>query len=143
VTGDLAAARRMFAGLPVVSVATLNPDGSPHVVPLWFVWPDDAVYISTRRPSRTWRNVSADPRVSLTIDVGRSWTEMAGIVVEGSAEILQADHPSMRKPISAWHEKYRPLLVGDGFARFAEEVAGLIFLRVVPERLVGWDHARR
>ncbi|MFB3739190.1 MAG: pyridoxamine 5'-phosphate oxidase family protein, partial [Candidatus Velamenicoccus archaeovorus] len=48
----------MFGGLPVLSVATINPDGSPHVVPLWFVWPDDALYVSTRRPSRTWSNVS-------------------------------------------------------------------------------------
>ena len=39
----------------------------------------------------------------------------------------------MRTPISAWHEKYRPLLAGEGFARFAEESASLAFLRVDAE----------
>jgi hypothetical protein len=48
----------------------------------------------------------------------------------------------MRKPISAWHEKYRPLLAGEGFGRFAEEVRGLGFLRVVPDAVHAWDHAR-
>jgi hypothetical protein len=48
----------------------------------------------------------------------------------------------MRGPISAWHEKYRPLLSGEGFERFAEEIRGLAFLRLVPERVVSWDHAR-
>jgi PPOX class probable F420-dependent enzyme len=143
VNADAAAARRMFAGLPVMGVATVNRDGSPHVVPLWFVWPEDAVYVSARRPSRTWSNVRADPRVSLTVDVGRGWTEIAGLVVYGRAELLAADHPTMRKPISAWHEKYRSLLSGEGFGRFAEEVPGLVFLRVAPQRMVAWDHARR
>jgi hypothetical protein len=48
----------------------------------------------------------------------------------------------MRKPISAWHEKYRPLLTGDGFARFAEEIRSLTFLRIEPQRVSAWDHAR-
>ncbi|MEW6059266.1 MAG: pyridoxamine 5'-phosphate oxidase family protein [Actinomycetota bacterium] len=139
---DLARARRMFGGLPVANVATVGPGGTPHVVPLWFVWTEDAIYVSTRQPSRTWSNANADRSVSLAIDLGRSWVEIAGIVVEGSAEPLAADHPSMRKPISAWHEKYRSLLAGDGFERFSEEVERLVFLRVVPERARSWDHAR-
>jgi len=48
----------------------------------------------------------------------------------------------MRKPISAWHEKYRPLMTGEGFGRLTEEIATLGFLRVVPERISAWDHAR-
>lgn len=139
---DLSAARRMFGGLPTVSVATLNEDDSPHVVPLWFVWPEDAIYVSTRREGRTWRNAARDPRVALAVDLGRSWVEIVGIEVRGRAEPLPAEHAEMRAPISAWHEKYRPLLSGDGFSRFTEEVHGLGFLRVVPERAAAWDHAR-
>ena len=139
---DATAARRMFGGLPVLSVATLDPDGAPHVVPLWFVWPEDAIYVSTRREGRTWANASADPRVALSIDLGRAWVEIAGIEVRGRAEPLPAEHADMRQPISAWHEKYRPLLAGEGFPRFADEVRDLGFLRVTPERIAAWDHAR-
>jgi nitroimidazol reductase NimA-like FMN-containing flavoprotein (pyridoxamine 5'-phosphate oxidase superfamily) len=139
---DVGAARRMFAGLPVASVATVNADGSPHVVPLWFVWPEDAVYVSTRRPSRTWTNAGREPRVCVSIDVGRGWTELAGVSIVGRAEPMPAEHPGMRRPISAWHEKYRSLLSGDGFAGFAEQVTSLAFLRVVPDRIRAWDHAR-
>ena len=139
---DTTGARRIFASLPSMVVATISPDGSPHVVPLWFVWPEDAVYVSVRREGRTWANAGAEPRVALTVDVGRSWIELAGIEVIGRAERLPAEHAEMRKPISAWHEKYRPLLSGYGFARMTEEVRGLGFLRVVPERISAWDHAR-
>lgn len=139
---DVAAARRMFASLPSAAVATLNADGSPHVVPLWFVWPDDAIYVSTRREGRTWANAAADPRVAITIDLGRAWVELAGVEIRGRAELLPAEHPMIRKPISAWHEKYRPLLTGEGFGRFAEAVRGLGFLRVETTRVLAWDHAR-
>lgn len=132
----------MFASLPTLAVATIAPDGSPHVVPLWFVWPEDAVYVSVRRGGRTWANAGEEPRVALTVDVGRSWIELAGIEVLGRAERLHAEDAEMRGPISAWHEKYRPLLSGEGFARLTEEVRELGFLRVVPERISAWDHAR-
>jgi hypothetical protein len=110
---EAAAARRMFASLPTMAVATLAPDGSPHVVPLWFVWPEDPVYVSVRREGRTWANAGADPRVALTVDVGRSWIELAGIASGSRAP--SAEHAEMRKPISAWHES-TGRLSADGFA---------------------------
>jgi hypothetical protein len=139
---ELGAARRMFASLPSAAVATTSADGSPHVVPLWFVWQEDAIFVSTRQEGRTWANVARDPRVAITIDLGRAWVEVAGVEILGRAESLPAESAAMRKPISAWHEKYRPLLAGEGFARFAEEVRGLGFLRVVPDAVHAWDHAR-
>jgi nitroimidazol reductase NimA-like FMN-containing flavoprotein (pyridoxamine 5'-phosphate oxidase superfamily) len=139
---DVAAARRMFGGLPVASVATVNEDGSPHVVPLWFVWLDEAVYVSARRPGRTWSNASAEPRVALTIDLGRAWVEIAGVEIRGRAELVTPQDADMRRPMSAWHEKYRPLLAGEGFARFTGEVSEIGFLRLEVERIVAWDHAR-
>jgi general stress protein 26 len=139
---ELGAARRMFASLPSAAVATTSADGSPHVVPLWFVWQEDAIFVSTRQDGRTWANVARDPRVAITIDLGRAWVEVAGVEILGLAEPLSAESAAMRKPISAWHEKYRPLLAGEGFARFAEEVRRLGFLRVVPDAVRAWDHAR-
>jgi len=139
---ELGAARRMFASLPSAAVATTSADGSPHVVPLWFVWPEEAIFVSARQEGRTWANVARDPRVAITIDLGRAWVEVAGVEILGPAEPLSAESAAMRKPISAWHEKYRPLLAGEGFARFAEEVRGLGFLRVVPDAVRAWDHAR-
>ena len=139
---ELGAARRMFASLPSAAVATTSADGSPHVVPLWFVWQEDAIFVSTRQDGRTWANVARDPRVAITIDLGRAWVEVAGVEILGLAEPLSAESAAMRKPISAWHEKYRPLLAGEGCARFAEEVRGLGFLRVMPDAVRAWDHAR-
>lgn len=135
-------ARQVFAEMPVIRVASVGPDGAPHVVPLWFVWEPEAVYVSVRGSSRTVAHVRADPRVALVLDAGRTWLELAGVQVQGKAELWEPSHPDLRRPISRWHDKYRLLLSAGGFRRFTEDIPELWFLRVVPERLAGWDHAR-
>jgi nitroimidazol reductase NimA-like FMN-containing flavoprotein (pyridoxamine 5'-phosphate oxidase superfamily) len=134
-------ARRIFRDLPVVHVATTRPDGSPHVVPLWFVWREEAVYASCRRDSITWRNAEHDARVALSFNAGGSWRDYAGIVLLGRAEPLVPEHPALRGVMSQWFEKYRPYLTGGGFHAYAEEVENPGILRVRPDRIASWDHA--
>jgi PPOX class probable F420-dependent enzyme len=137
---NLLEARLVFGDLQVVEVATTFPDGSPHVVPLWFVWRDEALYVSARRTSATWHNVERDPRVALTFHHGRRWNELAGAVLHGRADPLSPAHPAVGGVMSSWYEKYRSLLAGEGFRRFAEQVEDPGMLRVRPERLAHWDH---
>lgn len=134
-------ARRVFRDLPVVHLATTRTDGGPHVIPLWFVWREEAVYVSCRRDSSTWRNVERDPRVSLSFSLGQSWREYAGILVGGRAEPLVTEHPALRGVMTEWYEKYRLLLSGGGFQDFAEQVEAPGMLRVRPERIASWNHA--
>jgi hypothetical protein len=135
--------RRAFRDLPTARVATLGPGGAPHVAPLWFVWPGDAIYLSTRIGGTTWLNAELDARVAIVIDRGRDWTELAGVQLEGAADLLPAEHPDLRVPMSGWHEKYRTMLSADGFERMTEQVPSLGFLRVVPVAVRVWDHAHR
>lgn len=139
---DLADARRVFAASPTARVATIDDRGGPHVVPLWFVWREDAIYLSVRVGSATWRNAERDPRISVVLDVGRDWAELSGVILEGVAELLPIEHRLMRGAASAWHEKYRSMLGGDGFERMAAAIPELGFLRLEPSRVQTWDHAR-
>lgn len=140
---NLLEARRAFSDLPVVYVATARSDGSPHVVPLWFVWREEAIYVSCRRDSRTWRDADRDPRVSLAFHVGRRWDELLGAVISGRAEPTVPEHPAVARVMSAWFEKYRPLLAGEAFRQYAEDVESPGLLRVRPLRIAAWDHAIR
>ena len=42
--------------------------------------------------------------------------------------------------MSAWHEKYRSMLSGDGFEQLTAAVSALGFLRIAPSRIDAWDH---
>jgi len=138
---DLERLRRAFKLVPVCRIATVRPDGGPYVATRWFVWLADAVWVSTPTGDTTWDNAMRDPRVSVVIDRGRDWVELAGVRVEGVAELLPAEHPDLRDVMSGWHEKYRPMLADDGFEQMTSGVTSLGFLRVVPSRTDDWDHA--
>ena len=67
-------------------IATLQADGSPSVVPVWFVYEDGKIIITPRKHSAFWANIQQDARVAITID------EKSGlyrkVLVEGKADIL-------------------------------------------------------
>ena len=49
-------------------LATTWPDGGPHVMPVWGVWHDDAMWCSSSLGSRKARNLEHDSRCVLTTD---------------------------------------------------------------------------
>jgi hypothetical protein len=60
--------------------ATTWPDGRPHVMPVWAVWLDDALWFSSAPTSRKARNLAHDPRCVLTTD-----DALEPVVLEGVA----------------------------------------------------------
>jgi nitroimidazol reductase NimA-like FMN-containing flavoprotein (pyridoxamine 5'-phosphate oxidase superfamily) len=133
-------ARRLFRDIPIVRVATLLPNGDPHVVPLWFVWLEEGVYVTCRRTSRVWANLARDSRAALEFDRGRAWAEHQGLLLRGRAELLGADNPSVKEAISAWFEKYRTDLGGAGFELYSAQVAEPAMFRLRPDRLAAWTN---
>ncbi|ELS50644.1 pyridoxamine 5'-phosphate oxidase family protein [Streptomyces viridochromogenes] len=69
-----------------VWVATADPDGLPCLVPLWFVWDGESLWLSTRPTTPTGRNLRYGGRARLalgdTLDV---------VLVDGDAEMYDAD----------------------------------------------------
>ena len=60
--------RELFEKPNYVHVATLLPDGSPHVVAVWSGTVDgDRLGFFTQPGSRKARNIAADPRVCLSV----------------------------------------------------------------------------
>src|ERR1700683_4177918 len=59
---------RMLAKAHNYWLGTLRPDGRPHVMPVWGVWVDGAVYFGTDRNSEKGRNLRANPAVTVHLD---------------------------------------------------------------------------
>jgi PPOX class probable F420-dependent enzyme len=81
-------------------VATVRPDGRPHVMPVWGVWLDERLWFSSGLRSRKARNLAADPRCAITTDDARD-----PVVVEGQAERL-VDQGTIAAFVAAVNAKY-------------------------------------
>jgi PPOX class probable F420-dependent enzyme len=69
-----------FLQQPFVGViATLRQDGRPYTVPIWWLWHEDAIWI-TGTTSRVWcKQLKHDPRASLCIEAGAPMPGHVGI----------------------------------------------------------------
>lgn len=79
----------LLEGPRIGKLATVRPDGRPHIAPIWFDLDDrgDTVELvfTTFASSVKGRNLANDPRVSLCVDDGRP--PYAYVVVEGEARL--------------------------------------------------------
>jgi hypothetical protein len=82
-------------------VATVWPDGRPHVVPVWGIWHDRALVFSCSRASRKARNLAHDPRCVVT-----TADPLEPVIVEGVAAPL-TDETAITRFAAAINDKHR------------------------------------
>jgi pyridoxamine 5'-phosphate oxidase-like protein len=111
--------------------ATVSRDGTPHVVPLWFVWRDGFVWINSLRRSRRARDIRDGSRVALCFDTGIEYGELRGAVLYGRFEDA-SDDPSLPEVKAAFGAKYWK-------AASVPDLKSHIWLRLRPDRLASWD----
>jgi PPOX class probable F420-dependent enzyme len=88
-------ARAGFTTARVARLATIRPDGAPHLVPVVFVLEGDTVwFVVDEKPKRHRRlqrlvNIRAEPRVSLLVDsYDEDWSRLWWVRADGRARIV-------------------------------------------------------
>jgi nitroimidazol reductase NimA-like FMN-containing flavoprotein (pyridoxamine 5'-phosphate oxidase superfamily) len=81
-------------------LATVRPDGRPHVMPVLSVWVDGALYFVAGERTRKARNLAADAHCVITHEEGD-----AHMVLEGTATIVR-DEPTLRRVADEYASKY-------------------------------------
>ena len=89
---------RRLAGERNVWLCTLRADGSPHLVPVWFVHLRERWWIGASTRSVKVRNALRDPRVSLALEDGDR-----PVVAQGRATVRE-DFPD--DVLAAFEERY-------------------------------------
>ena len=96
-------------------LATLNPDGSPHVTGVGALWADGAFWFETGERTRKGKNVARDPRCALSVA-----THGFDLVVEGEAHKV-TDPATVAEMAARWSAAGWPARVDEsGVALTAE-----------------------
>lgn len=80
-------------------LATVRPDGSPHLTPTWFVWVEGRAYVCTLESNIKTRNVRANPHIMFSLESGD-----APAVAEAMVDVLQRPYP--RSVVDAFAAKF-------------------------------------
>jgi PPOX class probable F420-dependent enzyme len=115
-------------------LATLQADGSPLAMPMWFLHGPAALTMISVAETQKVRNLRRDPRVSVVAEAVTGSGEIRGVIVQGGVEFL-SDGPERRALIERFHEKYRSLeKLWGGKAMPPNRV----MFRIVPSRVRSW-----
>ena len=115
-TGSVGEHRTALASARVGRLATVRPDGRPHLVPVTFALLDDSHLVTAvdHKPKRTrdlqrLRNVAAEPRVSLLVDhYAEDWSLLWWVRVDGNAEVVTEEprRGELTGPLVAKYQQY-------------------------------------
>lgn len=136
-TCDLSPAEldQFLAGLWGAQLACVRPDGTPHVVPLWYEWDGAAMWMAAS-PGSSWRqHIIESPRVSVTLD--EPWPPLRRAFLTGTA--VEVDDAIIDGGIAGLRRRLAVRYLGRGATRRHEltDVDGWRAVRITPERLHG------
>lgn len=105
--------RDLFASVPVARLATVDPSGAPHLVPIVFAVTGDVIHSAVdAKPKRTRHlrrlaNIAANPRVSVLADhYEDDWSRLWWVRADGVARVLD-DSPAGLAALVARYPQYR------------------------------------
>lgn len=126
----------------VMRMATVDPDGYPHVTPIWYVADRGYgnVYFSTPADTRKARDVAAFPKASLTVDEGAYYFDLRAVVVEGTVSVVE-EGDERASVEDAWCRKYFDAPDRPEFMDLLYRGRPWEWFRVEPSRWITWDNS--
>jgi PPOX class probable F420-dependent enzyme len=126
-----------------LQVATLSRSGQPHLTTVWYVVEGGRITFHSFTKSQRSVNLRRDPRITVLVETGGEYSDLRGVMVQGSAELDQDPDRSTRM-FQALSSKYQGLEIDDetAAAMWGPRAVKDTVVTVVPQRIITWDHRR-
>lgn len=129
--------QQLLNGRYIASLATQNPNGSIHMVAVWYWFDGSNIFVATASRSRKAQNMQSNSRATLMIDA-RDPQASFGTTISGTVQILQGG--SSQKLNAEIHRKYLSA------AAIADSRVGPVFagwddvtIQITPVSVISWD----
>ena len=118
----------------VAYLATVRPDGRPHLAPIWYMVEDGKAYVITGPNAVKVRNVRENPKVSLSIATDQR--PFKYVILEGEGRLTEDNVDQVTERICV---RYEGPERGRAYARemIARGVKQVLEVKV--QRVISWD----
>ena len=129
--------QQLLKGRHIASIATESPNGSIHMVAVWYWFDGTNIFVATSSRSRKARNLQSISKVALMID-SRAPEASFGVTISGTARILTGEESQNKN--KEIHTKYlssaalADARVGPVFAGWDD-----ITIQIAPLSVIAWD----
>lgn len=124
-----------------LQVATIDHDGYPHLVAMWYILQEQRVVFWTYARSQKAVNLRRDPRLTCLVEAGHSYQELRGVQIKGRATIVD-DRATVQLYGERIFERYTGPLSESVRPMIAAQAAKRLVVVVEPVEIVSWDHRK-
>ena len=124
-----------------LQVASIGPDGVPHLVPMWFGLVGGRIAMWTYAKSQKAANLRRDPRVSCLVEAGGTYGELRGVSMVGRAD-LRDDYDTVYEVGETLYRRYQGDMSHASRAGVEAESRKRVAIFVDPDKTVSWDHRK-
>ena len=124
-----------------LQVASINADGTPHLVTMWSAMQDGEIAFWTYGKSQKILNLRRDPRLSVLVATGEVYEQLKGVSIQGQAEIVDDPDDVLRYGEAVYERYWGPLndTVREGVRAMG---AKRVVIVVKPDKILSWDHSK-
>lgn len=135
----------MVASSTTGIVTTLQRDGYPVTLPVWFVVQGATVYFRTPARSKKIGRISNDPRASFLVESGDQWSRLKAVSFTASATIVHDEMltSAVSDLLAKKYEAKRAdhSVLPGATVRYYEAASLVVKLQPVG-RIISWDNSR-
>lgn len=125
----------------ILQVATIDHDGWPHLIAMWYVLIHDQVVFWTYAKSQKTVNLRRDDRLTCLVEAGERYDELRGVQIKGRA-IISDDRETVQRIGEAIWERYTGPLNDTTRQMVAAQAAKRVVISVKSVEIVSWDHRK-
>jgi PPOX class probable F420-dependent enzyme len=124
-----------------LQVASLNADGTPHLVAMYYAVVDGRIGFWTYEKSQKVVNLRRDPRLTVMVESGSTYADLRGVTVTGTARIVD-DGELVREFGEVLYPLYNGELTEPAKLGVARSAAKRVVVYVDATKTVSWDHTK-
>lgn len=128
-----------------LSVASINPDGAPHLVAMWYALTDDGkVAMWMYAKSQKALNLRRDPRLTCMLESGSAYEELRGVQIRGAATLIEETARVQAIGEAIYRRNASPdgALTDAQLQTIAAQAPKRIGVIVEPITIASWDHSK-
>jgi PPOX class probable F420-dependent enzyme len=125
----------------ILQVATIDHDGWPHLVAMWYVLINDQIVFWTYAKSQKAVNLRRDARLTCLVETGERYDELRGVQIKGQA-IINDDRETVQRIGATIWERYSGPLNDNTRQMIIAQASKRVLVFVKPVEIVSWDHRK-
>ena len=124
-----------------MSCATINHDGTIHMVAMWYGFLEGCIGLETKAKSQKVQNLRRNPNLTVALETGVEYNELRGVTLIGTASIVDDYEQMFPLGISVF-ERYQGAYTDEMKPFVDVMLRKRVVVKLDVRRTISWDHRK-